>query len=293
MQKSTNDSIEKKVTKRTKKEDNLIDEVPKKTTKKDSSKKSTSKTSTKKTSSSKTNTTKKEKTNKKTSTTKKSTASKTKITTKKTTSSTKTKTRKTTKKEEFITNLEYYDLPYRYNQTLVKILAQTPNTLFIYWDISDEDRKNLEETYGSDFFYNTKPVLIIHNETKNYSFEVEINDFANSWYLHISDTDCQYTIELGRRFFKLDNTNNDNAKNTYQHNNYIYISSSNKLVTPNDRVLLNFTEKIQYKNIKNGTYFTKEIKNIPFINSYDFYKEIYSEETLNTLPNNPSSNFKK
>lgn len=283
MPKSTNDSVEKKITKRTKKEDKIIEEVPKK---------STSKTSAKKSTSSKTKTTEKEKTTKKASTTKKSTTSKAKTATKKTTSTTKTRTRKTTKKEEVLTNLEYYDLPYRYNQTLVKILAQTPNTLFIYWDISDEDRKNFEETYGNDFFHNTKPVLIIHNETKNYSFEVEINDFANSWYLHISDTDCKYNIELGRRFFKLDNTNNDNAKNTYQHNNYIYISSSNKLITPNDRVLLNFTEKIQYKNIKNETYFTKEIKNIPFINSYDFYKEIYSEEILNTLPNNPSSNFK-
>ena len=290
MPKSTNDSVEKKVSKRTKKEDKIIEEVPKKTTKKDSSKKSTSKTSAKKSTSSKT--TEKGKTTKKASTAKKSTSSKAKTTTKKTTSSTKTRTRKTTKKEEVLTNLEYYDLPYRYNQTIVKILAQTPNTLFIYWDISDEDRKKLEETYGNDFFYNTKPVLIIHNETKNYSFEVEINDFANSWYLHISDTDCKYTIELGRRFFKLDNTNNENVKNSYHNNNYIYISSSNKLITPNDRVLLNFTEKIQYKNIKNETYFTKEINNIPFINSYDFYKEIYSEEILHTLPNNPSSNFK-
>ena len=290
MPKSTKDSVEKKLTKRTKKEDKIIEEVSKKNTKKDSSKKSNSKTSAKKSTSSKT--TENGKTTKKASTAKKSTTSKAKTTTKKTTSTTKTKTRKTSKKEEVLTNLEYYDLPYRYNQTIVKILAQTPNTLFIYWDISDEDKKNLEETYGNDFFYNTKPVLIIHNETKNYSFEVEINDFANSWYLHISDTDCKYTIELGRRFFKLDNTNNENVKNSYHNNNYIYISSSNKLITPNDRVLLNFTEKIQYKNVKNETYFTKEIKNIPFINSYDFYKEIYSEEILNKLPNNPSSNFK-
>ena len=29
------------------------------------------------------------------------------------------------------TILEYYDLPYRYNQTTVKILAQTPSILFV------------------------------------------------------------------------------------------------------------------------------------------------------------------
>ena len=48
-------------------------------------------------------------------------------------------------------------------------------------------------------FSKTKPVLIIHNETMNYSFEIEINDFANSWYLHVNDADCKYVIELGRR----------------------------------------------------------------------------------------------
>ena len=81
--------------------------------------------------------------------------------------------------------LEYYDLPYRYNQTVVKILAQTPTTLFVYWDISDIDRINFIEKYGEDFFNKTKPILLIYNKTKNYYLEVEINDFANSWYLHM------------------------------------------------------------------------------------------------------------
>lgn len=331
MPKNTNDSTEKKVTKRIKKEDKVVEEpkkesikkeikivegTQKKTTKTANTKKTTSKSSTKKTTSTKTSVNKenlketakssKTATKAKTSRTTKKVSSKTdakttkttkkvssKTTTKKSTkasSTSKTRTRKTAKKEEVLTNLEYYDLPYRYNQTIVKILAQTPNTLFIYWDISDDDRKNLEETFGNDFFYNTKPVLIVHNETKNYSFEVEINDFANSWYLHITDTDCKYNIELGRRFFKVDNTNNENVINTYKNNNYIYISSSNKLVTPNDHILLNFNNNsVQFKNVKNNTYFSKEIKNVKL---YDLYKEIYSEEILNTLPSNPSSDFK-
>ena len=40
---------------------------------------------------------------------------------------------------------EYYDLPYRYNKTVVKILAQTPTNLFVYWEISDDDREKLKE----------------------------------------------------------------------------------------------------------------------------------------------------
>ena len=100
---------------------------------------------------------------------------------------------------EKVNIVEYYDLPYRYNQTVVKILAQTPNILFVYWDISDTDRNNFISQYGENFFNNTIPVLLIINKTMNYSYEIQINDFANSWYLHVNDANCEYQVELGRR----------------------------------------------------------------------------------------------
>ena len=64
-----------------------------------------------------------------------------------------------------------------------------------YTNISDTDKNNLLEQYGYDFFEKTRPILIIHNDTMNYSFEVEINDFANSWYLHVNDSNCNYRID--------------------------------------------------------------------------------------------------
>ena len=47
---------------------------------------------------------------------------------------------------------EYYDLPTKYEKTVVKILAQTPNTLFVYWDISQSDRDMLIRKLWSLFF---------------------------------------------------------------------------------------------------------------------------------------------
>ena len=35
----------------------------------------------------------------------------------------------------------------------------------------------------------------------HYAFEVEINDFANSWYLHVNDANCDYKIELEGSLF--------------------------------------------------------------------------------------------
>lgn len=167
--------------------------------------------------------------------------------------------------------LEYYDLPYRYNQTVVKVLAQTPTTLFIYWDISDADRANFVAQYGEDFFNYTKPVLVIHNNTMNYSFEVEIDDFANSWYLHVNDSNCEYTVELGRR-----------AKyyNEERHmeipNNYLYVTSSNVIDSPNDHVLFDKNLKtVYFRDVKTNIVTAKDITSISFLRNmgriYDLY----------------------
>ncbi len=221
---------------------------------------------------------------KKSSTTRRASSSTTKKTT--TGKSTSKKKKETVKIEP----VEYYDLPYRYNQTVVKVLAQTPTTLFIYWDISDEDRKRFEEQYGENFFESTKPILVVHNDTLGYSFEVEINDFANSWYLHIADSKCDYRIELGRRPIKKDEKLNTD---------YIYVTTSNEIEAPNDRILFNKEQKMVYfRNVKTGNITAKSVNNISFIrnmgkiyNIYDLYKEIYQNEDVECIYDlkNPSS----
>lgn len=254
---------------------------PAKTTKKTSNAKTPAKKSeTKKTSTAKKSTTKSSTAKK--STTKSSTTKKTAA--KKSTSSKKTTTRKkvaTTKAKP--ENVEYYDLPYRYNQTVVKVLAQTPNTLFIYWDISDTDRKAFEEQCGENFFETTRPVLIVRNDTLGYSFEVEINDFANSWYLHINDSKCDYKIELGRRpITKTEKINVD----------YIYVSSSNEIETPNDKVLFNKEQKMVYfRNIKTGVQTSKEVATASFIRNMGKIYDIYDIDVNNNknILSNPSS----
>mgnify|MGYP001625081002 CR=1 FL=1 len=219
------------------------------------------------------------KSSKTTSASKKTTSSKS---TKKTSSQAKSTKKKVSKKasvektKPIISNVEYYDLPYRYNETVVKILAQTPTNLFVYWDISDEDRNSYIKQYGEDFFNNTKPVLIITNKTMNYSFEVEINDYANSWYVHLNDADCDYSVELGRRPIYA-NSNIDN---------YVYISTSNDMEMPNNHILFDRLGKsVFFRNIKNNFVEEKEISSITFMknigkvyNIYEIYKEIYKNE---------------
>ena len=268
----------KKVTKSaTKKTTTKKDVVAKTDTKKSSTTKSVAK---------KTSATSKTVATKKTSTSKKKTSKKS--TTKKASTS---KRKSATTKKQKVDIVEYYDLPYRYNQTVVKVLAQTPTNLFIYWDISDKDRENYKAQYGEDFFETTKPVLIIHNTTMNYSFEIDINDFANSWYLHVNDAKCDYQIELGRRPIK---------ENPKINTDYIYISTSNNIESPNDHILFNKEQKMVYfRNVKTGVQIEKPISaNISFIrnmgkiyNIYDIYKAIYQNENIEEIYDlsNPSS----
>ena len=196
----------------------------------------------------------------------------------------------TTPKKKKVEIVEYYDLPYRYNETVVKVLAQTPKTLFIYWDISDKVREQYKEQYGENFFETTKPILKIYNDTLGYSFEVEINDFANSWYLHVADSKCDYRIELGRKpIIKTEKLNTD----------YIYITMSNKIESPNDHILFNKEQKMVYfKNVKTGEQTAKSTNSLSFIrnmgkiyNIYDLYKAIYQDENIEEIYDlsNPSS----
>ncbi len=241
------------------------------------------------------------KTEEKKSTVKKSTTASTKkkSTTKKASSKKATSPKKTTKNIKKAEILEYYDLPYRYNETTVKVLAQTPNTLFVYWDISDDDKKSYIEKYGEYFFNNTKPVLVVHNKTNNSTFEVDINDFANSWYLHILDSDCDYQIDLGRR-----------PINNYVsiENDYLYVTSSNEMETPNDHILFDhLNNNIYFKNVKTNTTSKKNIANLSLLKKIskisdikNFYQALYPEEMINferlDLSNpsssNPTSSFK-
>ena len=297
-----------------------------KTKKADTAKATTKATSTKTATAKKSTPVKKDSTEKKATTTKKTTATKKATATKKKEASTKKTTRvqkkaTTTKKKAATTkrvskakkdveildrqfSAEYYDLPFRYNQTVVKILAQTPKNLFIYWEISDEDRKNLKNQYGEYFFEITKPVLVVHNETLNYSFEVDIDDFANSWYLHVNDSNSEYKIELGRRPIPVNYNyipNYDIQKNgpiEEIKTPYIYISSSNELDAPNDRILYNKIQKVYFRNVKTNELIERDISDFPsiykdgiFINIYKLYQELYKEEIKNDSFNllNPSS----
>ena len=257
-------------------------------------------------------------TSKSTKTAAKSTASKkskTVASTKTSSSAKKSSAKKETQNSKKVSIVEYYDLPYRYNQTVVKVLAQTPTNLFVYWDIADSDREFFKKEYGYDFFDKTRPVLIVHNETMNYAFEVDINDFANSWYLHVNDANCDYKIELGRKPIynyvqrevgELEQKDLNSDFNQYPSKpidkDYFYVTISNDIDAPNNHILAEDYNKpinsVLIRNVKSNTEYTKNIDNLPIskylnnlFNIQDIYKKLFEENTIKDFYDlsNPSS----
>ena len=178
---------------------------------------------------------------------------------------------------------EYYDLPYMYNRTIVKVLAQTPKMLFIYWEISEDDRDLFKRLYGENFFNHTKPILIVYNDTMNYSFEVEVDDFANSWYLHINDANCEYHVELGRKPIPNINQYNQPVYIPY----YVYVTSSNEMTSPNNTILFDPNLKtVRFRNVKTGEVKEKDVMQFTFItnigtfNIKELYKFLFPNESF-------------
>jgi hypothetical protein len=202
---------------------------------------------------------------------------------------------------------EYYDLPYRYDETVVTILAQTPKRLFVYWDVSDNDKEKYRKAFGEDFFEKTYPVLLIHNEELNYTFEVPINDFANSWYLDIKDSKTKYVVQLGRKFRNVrdvklkEDIQTIKEENINLQNDFLYITDSNKLEAPNDHILFErLGNQITYRNMKDKSEFNKDISVLvsklqgtyPKANVKNLYKEFYGEEIYSEMESrisNPGS----
>lgn len=234
-----------------------------------------------------------------TSETKTDSAKKAKTSTKKTVNKVSTKKSTITNEHKDDINsyaIEYFDLPYRYNETIVKLLVQTPKRLFVYWDVADEDRENFISIFGKDFFYETVPFLRIINESMNYSFDIEINDFANSWYININDENCKYHVELYRKF-KSNNINDEvknliqdlnKQNNNFNNYNYIFISSSNNMDAPNNKVLsskYSYPRSVEYRNIKTNKLSYKVIEKT----SNDFYNVFFKNENIDNITNLPSS----
>ena len=122
----------------------------------------------------------------------------------------------------YLPKTEYYELPSKYNKTIVRLLVQSPTRMFVYWDVD----KNID--YSS-----SRPVLKVKNITMNYSYDIPVDPFTNNYYIDVKDPDCEYQVELGR-------VQNDKFVNLY--------TSNSAIVPRNNPMYVGDSEEVIYRN---------------------------------------------
>lgn len=133
-------------------------------------------------------------------------------------------------KTEEHTTVKYHEspqIPLTYGDTRIVAVARDPYWLFVYWEINETTKEDVRRRHGPNAWESARPVLKVYDTTNLYFFdsrdavEIQINDFANNWYIHTAQPNHTYIIELGR--ILPDGT-------------YIFIARSNMVTTPRDDI---------------------------------------------------------
>jgi hypothetical protein len=97
------------------------------------------------------------------------------------------------------------DIPDSYNDTYMRAMTRDPEWLFVYWEISEAFRNSLKSKMGDAAFESAKKLLrlcdvtdIDYNGTNAQHYvDIEINDYANNWYIHVPESGRAYVVEYG------------------------------------------------------------------------------------------------
>ena len=135
-----------------------------------------------------------------------------------------------------------------------------------------------------------------YNHCKQMLFNNEKTSLGRYLVLQEINKQIQYcNAELAVRWF-LEELTKDNTISIP--GNYLYVTSSNKIESPNGHVLFEKAQKtIYYRDVKTNKTYSKDVANLEFIkyfgriyNLTSLYKEIYKDENIFNI-NNPTSTF--
>jgi len=119
------------------------------------------------------------------------------------------------------------EIPLRYNDNKIVLLARDPYWCFAYWDIAadfmEEKAKEAKKSGSYDLILRVYDVTdIIFNGTNAHKFvDIKVNGDSNNWYINVWASDRSYVVDLG---FKTAD------------GRFILIARSNVVSTPRDRV---------------------------------------------------------
>jgi len=96
------------------------------------------------------------------------------------------------------------ELPSSYEQDKIILQVRDPRWLHTYWELRNQTIEGLKNKLGDDF-YRAKKILRVYDVTNivfngsnaNSFFDIQYNDFANSWYIDTAGPGRSWCVDLG------------------------------------------------------------------------------------------------
>ncbi|MDD5561094.1 MAG: DUF4912 domain-containing protein [Candidatus Omnitrophica bacterium] len=96
------------------------------------------------------------------------------------------------------------ELPSSYDQDRIILQVRDPRWLHTYWELRGQTIEGLKNKLG-DEFYRAKKILRVYDVTNivfngsnaNSFFDIQYNDFANSWYIDTAGPGRSWCVDLG------------------------------------------------------------------------------------------------
>lgn len=95
----------------------------------------------------------------------------------------------------------YKSLPEGYGSTEAILLPRDPNWMFIYWEITENSKKEACRVHGADIFQKGRQVIRVHAAASDGAagkyFDIPIMHDAKNWYINVQESGGAYYCEVG------------------------------------------------------------------------------------------------
>ncbi len=94
------------------------------------------------------------------------------------------------------------ELPAAYNQTFLYALPRDPEWIYLYWEFDEKTLAGIQKTMGAETYKASRRILRLLDITETspenaWGADIEINAYANNWYLKVPESGRRYLVECG------------------------------------------------------------------------------------------------
>ena len=85
-------------------------------------------------------------------------------------------------------------------KTEAALMPRDSNWMFVCWEISENEKKELEKKNGPDFMKTGRLTVRVNDVTLSQTFDVEVLPEAGSWYINVPEGGHDYFCEIGYKY---------------------------------------------------------------------------------------------